>query len=302
MCSVLRNSHMWARCHGAARRRARSRTVPDGAKSQVQRCLFACITGRAMALRARAHASGERGARLIWMACGGMVIGTGMWAAHFASMLAYDVGLPMAFDIGLAALSLLFAAFATAAGFVLGYTRWNGALGGMMGGAGVVAMHYTGMAAVRLPAMAVWNPQIVIASVLIGIALTGISGHFALLKPTRLNGIAAVALRVGAIPGVHFSSMAAVRFVPINPAASTQPLALSLQTIGVLVIAAGLFILGQALVLLDRHLSRRTHGYVRTSPSLRPPRPSWKIPRPSFPPPWMRPKPRAAQSQPSSPP
>src|SRR4051812_12532075 len=46
-------------------------------------CLFACIVGRAMTLRARA--SQQRRSRLIWLLCAGMVTGMGVWEAHFVS-------------------------------------------------------------------------------------------------------------------------------------------------------------------------------------------------------------------------
>ncbi len=220
-------------------------------------CLFACITGRAMGLRGRA--SRERRVRLNWLLCGGMVTGVGVWAAHFVSMLAYDPGLPMRFDIGLTVLSALIVIVAMPAAFAVIFVRGSCILGGALGGAAVLAMHYTGMAAVQLPAIAVWDPRIVIASILIGLSLGGLSGHFAMLKPTPLTNIAAVGLRVATILGVHFSGMAAVHYVPIHTTQSLPPLAMAPETMGVLVVAAGLFIIGQAmiLVLVDRHLSRR---------------------------------------------
>jgi len=199
--------------------------------------------------------------------CGGMVTGAGVWAAHFVSMLAYDAGLPVTFDTGLTALSVLRAIVAMAGAFALTFTGRGGVFGGAMGGAAVLAMHYTGMAALRLPADPVWNTHIVLASILIGIGLGGFSGHLAALKPTPLRNVATVAARVATILGVHFAGVAAVRFVPNGQMedawdATSSPTILSPQVMGVLVIALCLFIIGQALVLVlvDRYLSGRAHG------------------------------------------
>ena len=231
-------------------------------------CLFACVTGRAMTWRA--IASPERGGRLGWLVGAGMVTGTGVWAAHFAAILAYDPGVPMRFDAGLTALSVLIAIVLAAVGFVLTFTRKDGTLGGMVFGVAILAMHYTGMAALRLPAVAIWDHQLVLASVLIGLALGGLSGHVAARSRTFLSDSLTVVLRVASILVAHFAGMAAVRFVPTSQldnlwAPATSPEILSPQTMGVLVIAAAAFIIGQALVLVvvDRYLSRRAEGEER---------------------------------------
>lgn len=227
-------------------------------------CLFACIVGRAMNLRALA--TPQRRARLIWLLCAGMVTGMGVWEAHFVSMLAYDAGVPMSFDAGLTALSILIALVATAAAFALTFTGKRGVLSGVMFGVAVLAMHYTGMAALRLPADPVWAPQLVVASILIGVGLGGISGHVAALQPSTLRNVATVGARVVAIAGVHFSGVAAVRYKPtllgdaLGP--DPSPAIVSPQVMAILIVAVGLFIIGQALVLVlvDRYLSRRAHG------------------------------------------
>ena len=228
-------------------------------------CLFACITSRAMS--ARAVASQEQGARLNWLIGAGMVMGTGVWAAHFAAILAYDAGVPVTFDAGLTALSVLIATVVAAAGFVLTFTREDGTLGGMVLGAAILGMHYTGMAALRLPAIAIWDHWLVLASVLIGVALSGIAGRVAARSRTLLSDTLTVGLRVVSILVAHFAGMAAVRFVPVSRmvdpwAPASSPESFSSQTMGVLVIAAAVFIIGQALimVLVDRYLTRRAHG------------------------------------------
>jgi signal transduction histidine kinase len=200
--------------------------------------------------------------RLAWLLGAGVVSGAGVWATHFVAMLAYDISLPMRFDLGLTILSVVMAMTISAAGFALSFSRAGGAVGGMVVGCAVLVMHYTGMAALQLPAEAIWNTRLIVASILIGVSVGGLAGHFAALYPSRLNDVITVSLRVLAILGVHFTGMAAVRFRPNPDAGHAHPLAMSTTAIAVLVTAAGMFIVGQALVmvLVDRHLSRRAKG------------------------------------------
>jgi signal transduction histidine kinase len=223
-------------------------------------CIFGCITARAMVLRAGSYSQSRT--RLAWLLGAGAVSGAGVWATHFVAMLAYDISLPMSFDLGLTILSVLMAMAISAAGFALSFSRAGGAVGGMVVGSAVLAMHYTGMAALQLPAVEIWNTQLVAASILIGVSVGGLAGHFAALPPGRFNNVATVTLRVLAILGVHFTAMAAVRYLPVSGARITHPLAMSSTIMAVLVAAAGMFIVGQALimVLVDRHLSRRAQG------------------------------------------
>jgi len=223
-------------------------------------CIFACITARAMVLRAGDYQKART--CLAWLLGAGVVSGAGVWATHFVAMLAYDTSLPMRFDLGLTILSVVMAMTLSAAGFALARSPTKGAAGGMLVGIAILAMHYTGMAALRLPAQAIWDSQLVAASILIGISVGGLAGHFAALPPSRLNNVITVALRVLAILGVHFTAMAAVRFQPMPGAGHGHPLAMSPTAMAVLVTAAGMFIVGQALVmvLVDRHLGQRARG------------------------------------------
>lgn len=223
-------------------------------------CMFACITARAMVLRGAA--SQDTKTRISWLLGAGAVSGAGVWATHFVAMLAYEISLPMRFDLGLTVLSVVMAMIVSAAGFALSFSRAGGAAGGAVVGLAVLTMHYTGMAALRLPAEAIWNQQLIAASILIGVSVGGLAGHFAALPSSRLNNVITVTLRVLAILGVHFTAMAAVTFVPVPGAGGITPLAMSPTTMAVLVTAAGMFIVGQALVmvLVDRHLSLRAKG------------------------------------------
>ena len=68
-------------------------------------------------------------------------------------MLAYRPGFPVAYDPGLTALSVIIAVIKQCGlGFWLSLTKAGPVIGGAVIGAAISAMHYVGMAAVRVPA------------------------------------------------------------------------------------------------------------------------------------------------------
>src|SRR5262249_59112332 len=74
----------------------------------------------------------------MWIVTAGAVTGFGMWAIHFIAMLAYEPGIPVAYEIGLTAVSLLVAIAVTSFGFaiaVMGRAPWAAPAGGALVGA-----------------------------------------------------------------------------------------------------------------------------------------------------------------------
>ena len=102
-----------------------------------------------------------------------MSTGFGIWATHFIAMLAFSPGVPTAYNIALTGLSLVAAIFLTGIGLGVAVAsmagpRWSTWLGGALGGGGIAAMHYTGMAAFEIMGRIVWDPVLVAASILLG--------------------------------------------------------------------------------------------------------------------------------------
>jgi signal transduction histidine kinase len=220
-------------------------------------CALACTTALSMIARARA-ATGR--VQFNWLAGAGAVAGCGIWATHFVAMLAYNAGVPVAFAPGLTTLSVLIAMTLCGAGFVLAVDI-NGALGGIIVGLAISAMHYTGMAAVELPARAVWDLNYVAASVLIGVSLSGLALHFAIRRKARSDYALGAGLFLAAIVGLHFTAMAAVRYIPDGERHFSGAL-MNGFALAVVVAASAAFIVAQALILaiLDRHLEARAQG------------------------------------------
>src|SRR5690348_10561615 len=86
--------------------------------------------------------------RLLWLIGGATAMGSGIWSMHFTGMLAFSLPVPVSYDLPLVGLSLL--AAIAASGIALSIvTRRNLSislwlLGGLILGAGVGTMHYTG--------------------------------------------------------------------------------------------------------------------------------------------------------------
>jgi PAS domain S-box-containing protein len=136
---------------------------------------------------------------------------------HFVAMLAFSMpGMSTAYDPGLTLLSLALALGFTGAGFSLmnwrsdSLTRVLGA--GLLMGFGVVAMHYVGMAAMRMDATLSYGQGWLSVSVLIAIGAATTAVWLASLDH-RLSIRAAAAVVMGAaIAGMHYAGMKAAVF------------------------------------------------------------------------------------------
>ena len=216
-------------------------------------CLLTSLA--AVNLLQRARVVGGR-TRLPWLATAGVVTGCGVWSTHFIAMLAYTPGFPIRYDLPTTVLSLLVATDMTSSGFataLLSPHRQRAMVGGAMVGFGISAMHYMGMAALRIPAEIVWKPDLVIASVLLGIVF----GALALLVATRakshLASAGAAGLLTLAIISHHFAAMGAVDLLP-HPVANPTGILLSPVTLAVSLsaVAATLLIGGLIVAMFDR--------------------------------------------------
>jgi diguanylate cyclase (GGDEF)-like protein/PAS domain S-box-containing protein len=221
-------------------------------------CLLS--SGVAVSILYRALATTGR-VRWAWLGLEAVAAGFGIWATHFIAMLAFHPGVPVAFDLGLTLLSLLLAIVITGAGFALALRElgtWGIALGGAVVGGGVAAMHYTGMAALELPGRISWSPDLVVTSVVLGVALASAAILVALKRDDWIAIAAATALLSAAILLTHFVGMGAVTIIP-DPTRLMGGLALSPASLSVLIAATATAVLGMCLVavLSDRRSKER---------------------------------------------
>jgi NO-binding membrane sensor protein with MHYT domain len=160
-------------------------------------------------------------ARRIWLVAAAITMGAGIWSMHFIGMLAFIMPMPMSYDIKLTSLSLVLAIFVTSGGFYVISRRSASALSlvlsGIFIGLGIVAMHYTGMAAMRGHAEISYDRLFVALSVVIAIGAA--TAALWLAFRTRNHGQKLVAALVMglAISGMHYTGMRAAIFTAHNP-------------------------------------------------------------------------------------
>jgi len=218
-------------------------------------CALACFTSLSMVNRARAAAGRLR---VYWIAGAGTVAGAGIWGTHFVAMLAYRAGLPVGYAPGLTLLSVVIAIVVCTAGFSIAVSRPGPIVGGAITGAAISAMHYAGMASVRIPADAVWSSSYVVASIAIGITMSALTLRVAL----RRNDFRSLAFGAGlftlAIVGMHFTGMAAVTYFPDPRVLVTDAvLAPGFLAIAVAAVAFLIVTLGLIGAIVDYHAARR---------------------------------------------
>jgi NO-binding membrane sensor protein with MHYT domain len=147
-------------------------------------------------------------------------MGTGIWSMHYTGMLAYRLPVAVYYHIPTVILSLVAAILAS---FIALYMVSRKRLqmlqilfAGLLMGAAIATMHYTGMAAMRLPAMHHWDTRLVLFSVGIAVAVSLAALVLTFLfrdeKQGILMKIGCAVLMGSAIPAMHYTGMAAVSY------------------------------------------------------------------------------------------
>ncbi|MFN3611740.1 MHYT domain-containing protein [Tepidimonas sp.] len=192
--------------------------------------LIACAGGIAalqlVSLARRADRFGPAVARGSY-ALASLSLGVSVWAMHFIGMLAADLCQPVRYDPWITALSMLPSVAASAIGLRL-YAR-PGAQGrpgvravvvaGVWVGAGIGAMHYSGMGALRIASTLRYDPAGFALSIVVavGLAVAGLGAREWLRRHTRLPGLAVIVVAgciLGlATSGMHYTAMQASLFI-----------------------------------------------------------------------------------------
>ena len=229
------------------------------------------LAGRVTAARGQA--------RLAWLAGGAVSMGVGIWSMHYTGMLAFRLPVPVRYDVGVVLLSLVAAVLASAVAlFVVSRKRMTILAAGpasVIMGSGIAAMHYTGMAAMRLPALMTFAPSLVVLSVAIAIvvSLVALWLAFRLREESwawSWSKLAAALVMGAAIASMHYTGMAAASFVSAAPAPPDAD-AVSITTLGTTaIVGSTLFLLALAIVtsVVDRRFSAQAIELERTNARL----------------------------------
>lgn len=216
-----------------------------------------------LAGRARATVSGW--ASSAWLTAAAVALGGGIWSMHFVGMLAFHLPVPVAHEPGLTALSLAVAVLVTGLGFAVVRRRHGRrrhlALGGLLMGCGVAAMHYTGMVAMQTPGELHLNKGLTAASVLIAIGAATAALWLARRDATLGQRVGAAVIMGLAIAGMHYTGMAGAAWV-LHPETAKAAMQLHPAGIGQAGLAVGVaavtflvLLLALAAAFFDRRLA-----------------------------------------------
>lgn len=218
----------------------------------------------ALDLAGRVTVSHHR-ARAFWLAGGATVMGLGIWAMHYVGMLAFSLPVPVLYHYPTVILSLLAAIAASAVALItvsrekMSLASWT--VGGVTMGSGIAAMHYIGMAAMRLAGTVEYRWPIVILSVVLAIVISLVALVLAFRvrkeEETSPRKLLSALVMGSAIPLMHYTGMWAARFRASDASFSTN-YTVKISLFGISVISIAIFVLlmlAIAIAILDRMLS-----------------------------------------------
>ncbi|GAA1469703.1 histidine kinase [Nocardiopsis exhalans] len=215
------------------------------------------VTGSFIGLRFALLSRDAAGAgRWLWLTLSAACLGgTAIWSMHFVAMMGFRVqGAPIRYDTTLTILSGLLAIGVMFVALTLATTRptkpWI-ISGGLIAGAGVVGMHYMGMASMNVHGHLHHDPVYVGAACVIAVSAATTALWFALnvrrasysLLAALLMGIAVSAMHYTGMFGMSFTAAEQVPLTP-PPGANTSDLLLPLITgLFVFLMVCSLFLL-----------------------------------------------------------
>ena len=184
--------------------------------------ILASYTALSLAMRVR-QAQGR--APYFWIAGGALAMGSGIWAMHFIGMLAFRLPIPVGYDPLITFASWLLPVVASSLALWQvrhrAFRRRQLAWSAVLMGLGINAMHYTGMAGMRMDPAISYTPWLFALSVAIAIGASALALQLGLRlhgeghggsRSRRAVQAAASVIMGGAIAGMHYTGMAAAHF------------------------------------------------------------------------------------------
>jgi PAS domain S-box-containing protein len=186
--------------------------------------LFVSIFSSTMALQSAQIARRTKSPlyRHTAIATGALALGGGIWTMHFIGMLAFELPTHVHYETRVTLISLLPAC--AASWFALHRLVQNNVsklqliTSGTVVGAGIGAMHYTGMAAMQTPLQMRYEPVTFAVSIVVAVTLATLALWIRYgVQRTGLNRtqrfyVSGIVMGV-AIAGMHYTGMEAVRFI-----------------------------------------------------------------------------------------
>ncbi|RYY04765.1 MAG: PAS domain S-box protein [Gammaproteobacteria bacterium] len=203
---------------------------------------------------------------------GSLAMGGGIWSMHFIGMLAFRVGNHVHYDPLITLGSMVPSVFASwvalsmLANEAISWKRLL--LGGVLVGAGIGTMHYSGMAAMHMDMVLRYDPRWFGASILVAVllAILALWIRFGLreqtwLSPLQKNLLSSTVMGF-AIAGMHYTGMKAARFIGVETSTgdSTENHIFLASIITAITVALSVFALSGNLLLRYRQLYSQLQG------------------------------------------
>ena len=196
-------------------------------------------------------------------------MGLGIWSMHYIGMLAFSLSVPVSYDWPTVMLSLRVAILASGVALYVVSRKFmslgRAIAGSVVMGAGIAAMHYIGMEAMRSTAMCHYDVRLVALSIALAIAISFVALRLAFLardenKGVSLRKVASATLMGLAIPVMHYTGMAATSFTAdgMVPDMSHAKSITFFGTAGITIVTLMILALAVLTSLFDRRLSAQS--------------------------------------------
>ncbi|QJC53743.1 EAL domain-containing protein [Paenibacillus albicereus] len=214
------------------------------------------------------HINKSRGrARNVWTACGAISMGMGIWSMHFIAMLAMHLSIPVTYNPLIVLVSIIPALLASFLALRLisrpTMRLARALLSALLMAAGIVSMHYVGMAAMQMNAFVRYDPLLwsLSAAIAFVASLTALYLMYFVKKKGdqpriwRRKALAAVVMGI-AVSAMHYTGMAGATFLPNGGTAASSDLTSLNNSLLAYAIGIGMLII-LAMVFTSTYVNRR---------------------------------------------
>jgi diguanylate cyclase (GGDEF)-like protein len=224
-------------------------------------CLFGTWVGMRHFARARATAGSTRYG---WLFMASVGTGAALWASTFISILALDPSLNSGFEPVATGLVLVIAVVACLIGFEIGSRHFTLApeLGGLVMGAGILAMHFLGLKAWHIAGTTQWNSYGVVTTFVLGLGLSALSVSRANRPVTRWCRHGAAIVLAFMICTMHYALTVTTSAVA-DASIALPPYLIPAHMLGFAVVGAVLLVMGSGFSTYIIDLRARTESADR---------------------------------------
>ncbi|WP_018754827.1 bifunctional diguanylate cyclase/phosphodiesterase [Paenibacillus terrigena] len=224
------------------------------------------------------HVNDARGkSRLFWLIGGACSMGLGIWSMHFIAMLAMHLPIEVHYDVMKVFISIIYAIVASGIALyvVTGKRLTIGRLtiGSLFMGAGIASMHYSGMAAMDMPATIHYNKFWFVVSILMAILVSTVALLITFKLRTARSNLMGTLIKLlsgcvmgAAVAGMHYTGMYATTFVSHHDHIDHSSMSMNFTLMGYVIGIVTLIILSATLVTayLDQVLTAKTRKVMES--------------------------------------